>query len=66
MPKPPNVPFSRSETVGPEGAARQRRPRRPLFINISNNGIEIAPPQRENGPKKANEVLTLGPAAGKR
>jgi hypothetical protein len=63
MPKPPNVPFSRSETVGPEGAARQRRPRRPLFINISNNGIEIAPPQRENGPKKANEVLTLGPAA---
>ena len=29
------------------------------LVNISNNGIEIAPFQRENGPQKANEVLTM-------
>ena len=42
---------------------RRSAPPRPLFINISNNGIEIVPPPRENGPKKANEVLTASPAA---
>ena len=49
--------------MGRGRAALQGRPARPLFINISNNGIEIVPPPREKAPKKANEVLTDGPAA---
>jgi len=63
IPKPPDSPFGLTEYLGRGRAALQGRPARPLFINISNSGIEIVPPQRENGPKKPNEVLTLGPAA---